>query len=467
MEGYGVAMPAARPPDRFGAMLDGPIPPMLARLSAPNVATAFAFVAMSVADAWYVGRLGTLPLASIALVFPVQTMMQMMSAGAMGGGVSGAVARALGAGDAGRADALVRHGAAIAIVMALLYFAIFGLFARPVFAALGGSDAVLDGAVDYAFVAFAGGLTMWFANIFAAAIRATGNMNAPALWIVAAALVHVVLGGALALGWGPLPRLGLVGLAVSITASYGLAAIALGLILLRGTGGIRLRPGAGAGGRLRAGLFRDILKVGLPACGNSALTVGTVLIVTRLVAETGVEALAGYGLGSRLELLVIPLAFGIGSALTTSVGANFGAGQIGRARRIAWTGGALAGAATGAIGLAAALWPALWLDRFTADAGAWAFGARYLEIAGPCYGFFGLGMALYFAAQGTGNMVLPVSAGAVRLAVAGGGGAAAVLWFGAGPAALFACVAAGLFCFGALLAASLFGRIWNPPAAAR
>ena len=196
------------------------------------------------------------------------------------------------------------------------------------------------------------------------------------------------------------------------------------------------------------------------------MTIGTVLIVTRLVAEFGVEALAGYGLGNRLELLIVPLSAGVGAALTTAVGANFGARRIGRARRIAWTGGLVVGGVTGAIGLAAALWPPLWLDRFTSDAATFAFGAQYLRIAAPFYGLFGLGMALYFASQGTGGMALPVAAGATRLIVAGGGGAAAVLWFGGGPAALFACVAAGQLCFGAGVAASLFGRIWNPPAAA-
>ena len=451
-----------KPRDRFAAMLHDPVAPMLAKLSAPNVANAFALTAIWIADAWYIGRLGALPLASVALVFPVQAMMQMMSAGAMGGAVSSAVARALGAGDAARADALVRHSVAIAIVMALLCFAVFGLFAEPVFSGLGGRGAVLDGAVDYAVILFAGGIAMWLANLFAATIRATGDMAAPARWIGAGALLHVGLCGGLTLGWGPLPRLGLVGPAVSVTAIYGLIALALGLNLVRGRSGVRLRIARS----LDRDLFRDILKVGLPACGNTVLTVGTVLIVTRLVAAFGVEALAGYGLGSRLELLIVPLSAGVGAALTAAVGANFGARQIARARRIAWTGGLIVGGAAGAVGLAAALWPALWLDRFTSDAAALAFGAQYLRIAAPFYGLFGLGMALYFASQGAGDMSLPVAAGAIRMVVAAGGGAAAVLWFGGGPAALFACVAAGLFCFGAGVAASLFGRVWNPPATA-
>jgi hypothetical protein len=78
------------------------------------------------------------------------------------------------------------------------------------------------------------------------------------------------------------------------------------------------------------------------------------------------------------------------------------------------------------------------------------------------YGMFGLGMALYFASQGTGNMAWPFSAGVLRLVVAAGGGWVAVAWFGGGPAALFAFVSAGLFVFGAVIAGSLFSRVWNP-----
>jgi len=224
---------------------------------------------------------------------------------------------------------------------------------------------------------------------------------------------------------------------------------------------VRLRL---AGAALRWELFRDIIKVGGVACGNALLTIATVVVVTRLVARHGAAALAGYGLGSRLELMMVPLAFGIGGALTVAVGTNFGAGQYARARRIAWSGGLAVAFATGLVGIAVAAWPALWLSHFTDNAEAYGFGARYLVVAAPFYGFFGVGMALYFASQGTGNMAWPFTAGVVRLAVAAGGGALATLWLGWGTTALFALVAAGMFSFGALLLASLFSKVWNPEA---
>src|SRR5262245_46693482 len=82
-------------PPRTRRLLEDPIGPTLARLAGPNVVVSLAQMAVAIADAWYVGYLGVAPLAALALVFPVQSLMTMMSAGAMGGGVSSAMARAL------------------------------------------------------------------------------------------------------------------------------------------------------------------------------------------------------------------------------------------------------------------------------------------------------------------------------------------------------------------------------------
>jgi len=97
-----------------------------------------------------------------------------------------------------------------------------------------------------------------------------------------------------------------------------------------------------------------VAKVGAVACSLYLLTIATVLIVTRLVAAQGPAALAGFGLGSRLELMVVPIAFGVGGAMTAAVGLNFGAMRHARARRIAWTGGSFVGAVTGLAGIVVA-----------------------------------------------------------------------------------------------------------------
>ncbi len=383
----------------------------------------------------------------------------MMSAGAMGGGVSSAVSRALGGGRRDRANAIVLHAIIIAIGMSALFVLVLAVMAPSVFAVLGGRGGVLDGAVAYAEIAFGGAIAIWLTNTFASVLRGTGNMNVPAVVLAAASVLQIFLSGALTLGWGPFPECGIRGPAIALTATMALSACVMGGYVVSARSGLRVHL---SGVTLKSEIFMDILKVGGVACGNALLTIATILILTRLVAQQGASALAGFGLGSRLELMLIPIAFGIGGAMTASVGANFGAGQFARARRIAWTGGLAVGAFTGLVGVTAAIWPDLWLSHFTANDAAVAVGRNYLAIVGPFYGFFGMGMALYFASQGTGNMKWPFTAGTLRLTVAAGGAAIVAANHASDPNLMFVCISAGLFCFGGLIAWSLFSRVWNP-----
>ena len=172
------------------------------------------------------------------------------------------------------------------------------------------------------------------------------------------------------------------------------------------------------------------------------------IIVTGLVGTFGTFALAGYGVGARLEYLQIPIVFGFGSALVTLVGLNVGAGQLARARRIAFTGALLAAGVTGSIGLLAALAPALWIGTFSDQPEVLAAGERYLRTVGPFYAFFGLGQALYFAAQGGGRLLWPLLAGYARLGIAAGGGWIAIHLLGGGLRELFIAVAASFVVYG-------------------
>jgi Na+-driven multidrug efflux pump len=130
------------------------------------------------------------------------------------------------------------------------------------------------------------------------------------------------------------------------------------------------------------------------------------------------------------------------------VGTNVGAGQVQRARRVAWVGATVAALATGSVGLIAAFAPQLWLGLFTSEPAVLATGETYLRIVGPTFGFFGLGLALYFAAQGAGHLALPLAAGFGRLVVAVGGGWLAIYGLQSGLPWLFAAVAVAFVCFG-------------------
>jgi len=144
------------------------------------------------------------------------------------------------------------------------------------------------------------------------------------------------------------------------------------------------------------------------------------------------------------------------------VATNLGARQGERAKRVAWTGAGLVCALTGLIGLAAAAWPQAWMALFSADAQIQAAGSAYLRIVGASYGFFGLGLALFFASQGAGRLAWPLMASTARLLVVAVGGWVAVHAMGGSPQTLYVVIALSLFVMGAGLALAIHLTDWSP-----
>ena len=450
------AAPALSP--RTRQLLDGAIVPTLLKLAAPNVAVMMIQAVLTTADAFWVGRLGSDALAGVSLVFPIVMLMQTMSAGGMGGGVASAVARALGGGRRQDASALVLHATVIALVMGAL-FTLVVVGAGPVlYRAMGGRDGALDAALIYSNVIFAGAVAPWLYNTLGSVVRGTGNMTVPAIVMAISALLQIVLTPALVLGWAGAPRLGIAGAGVSTVIAFSLGSAVLLAYLRSGRSLVRLEL---RGVRLRAALFADILRVGAPGALNTVMTNLTVVLLTGLVGPFGTFALAGYGMGARLEYLQIPLVFGFGSALVAMVGTNVGAGRLARAERVAWVGAALAAGVTTTIGLTGALAPWLWLGMFTTDPSVLMAGAMYLWIVGPFYGFFGLGLALYFASQGAGRLLWPLIAGFIRLTVAAVGGYIVTRWLNLDLPWLYAVMALALVCFGTTTALAVRYGAWR------
>lgn len=455
------AQPGRAPRRPSQHLLDGPVLPTLAALAAPNLLLVMAQLGANMAEGHFIGRIGTDALAGAALVFPLFMLMQMMSAGAMGGGISSAVARALGAGRTDEAESLARHALVIALGLGVVFTAGALLFGPVLYRSLGGRDELLAAALTYSNILFGGAALSWLMNSLASVVRGTGNMRVPAAVLVGVALAGVALAPPLMFGWGPVPALGIAGAASALVVSYGAGAAIFLWYLTSGRGALRLHLGRM---ELSARRLGDILKVGLPAIAHSILVNVSVAAITGYVGAFGTAALAGYGLGARLEYLQIPIVFAFGAALVAMVGINVGAGQRLRARRVALTGGLACFIMTGSVGLIVAVAPDLWTGLFSDDADVRAAGAAYLQRAGWVYGFLGMGMALYFAAQGAGDMRWPLFAGTVRLIILVGGGYLVVNQDGGTLAAIFLVIAIGLVAFGSLnLAGAL--RIFRVPAA--
>ncbi len=437
-------------------LIEGPIAPTLLWLAIPNVITTLVQASTGLIETYFIGKLGTDALAGVALVFPGVMLMQMMSAGAMGGGVSSAIARALGSGRREDADATISHALIIAACFAA-FFTVTVIATGPwLYSAMGGRNGSLAVALTYSNIVFAGVILIWLFNTLANIIRGTGNTFIPAVVTLVGALLLIPLSAALIFGFGPLPAQGVAGGATGILTYYGLGSLAFVYYLWSGRAVVtpQLRET-----RLRWRLFRDILRVGLLASLIAIMTNVTIALTTGVVGAFGPAAIAGYGVGTRLEYLLVPLAFGFGGPLVALVGTNIGAGNRERALRAAWIGGWICFAMTETIGVAAALFPEAWLGLFDRDPAMIAAGSTYLRIVGPFYGFFGLGMALYFASQGAGALKWPLFAGFSRMIVAVGGGYVLLHWIG-NLTLVYAALAAGLAVFGLTIAGSVLSGAW-------
>ena len=437
-------------------LLRAPIVPTLLRMSAPGIVLVVFQSTVSIADTYFVGRLGTEPLAGLALVFPMVMLLQMMSAGAMGGGVSSAIARALGAGNDARARRLVVHAVVIALGVGAVHTLLMMGLAGAIYRGLGGGGAVLGHAMAYSNVLFAGAVLMWLANTLASVLRGSGHMLLAAGSLIAAAVLHVPLSGGLVNGWWGLPPLGIAGAGVAYLSAAGLATLGAAALVFRA--GSALRP-TREDLRLESGLFAEILRVGGVASLSAIQVVLTAVALTGFIGRYGTAALAGYGVGARLELLQVPLVFAVGQALVPMVGTAVGARDPLRAKRVAWTGAMLAALPCALIGLLVVVVPTAWAGLFSTDAEVLAAGSAYLRIAGPFYPVLGVGIALYFASLGAGRVLRPVLAATARLGVVLAGGAA-VIGLGAPLWAMFAVIALAMCVYGAGTALAVARSVW-------
>jgi putative MATE family efflux protein len=431
-------------------LLEGPVLPTLLRLAAPTVALMLLQGVIAAGEAAFVGRLGSDALAGASLSFPLVMLMATLSAGAYGGGVASGVARALGAGRPDEAARLAGTALGMSAILGLGTTAAMILFGRAVYAALGAAGPALEAAVLYSDVLFLGAVPFWLFNAAASVLRGGGNAAYPAAAGAVGGVATLAVSPLVIFGAGPVAGLGIAGAAWSVVAYN----VAMAVVLLRAV----WAPGSPATPGFRALVPRwryaaEVLRVSVPSAASTLLTNLTFFTLTALVAPFGTEATAGYGAAGRLEYLLIPIVFGVGSALVPLVAASDGAGDFGRVRRLTRAGAALGAGACALVGLAAASFPSAWMGLFTADATVADVGRSYLVRVGPAYAFLGLGLALYFAAQGRGRTAQPLLATLTRLLVAGALGAVGLNVLGWGIDSLFALMACGLVSYGVVMVA--------------
>ncbi len=425
------------------------------RLAAPTTLVMLVAAVSNVLYTYYVSRLGADAIAAVSLVFPISLVAMTAMGGGIGSGTTSAIARALGARRLARANATAEHAFLLAVVVGIAFGAFMIVAGRRVFSWMGGSDEVLDSAAEFASVLFGGAAITFLSGMFDSVLRGEGNVRVPAIWSCTSLLLQIALTPVFMFVFD----LGLPGAAGATVLSQLLAMTPRALFVLGGQGVLRPRP---VPRRIELGPLGEILRVGVPAALSTTVNYVGIMVLTGVVARLGTSDLAAYGLGTRLDFLLLSFAFGVGVAVLTLVGLASGAGRPERITAYLRT---AYGLITVLLATASVvLWwrPSLWLGIFTDDPGIHAVGSMYFRIVGPTYPFVGVSMVCAFAFQGLGRATPPLVVMAVRVPLVLAAALVGIGWLGFRESGVFAVIAAGnvlaSFVLAALLARELRRR---------
>jgi len=420
-------------PDRLLAM-----PPLAAviRLAAPTTLVMAVSAVSNVVYTYFVSRLGVEAIGAVSLVFPVSLLALTAMGGGIGAGASSAVARALGAHRRSEAAAIAGQALVLAVVIGLGFGLVVQVAAPALFRLMGASGEVLASASLFARVLLGGAAITFLGGMFDSIMRGEGNVRVPAVWSTISLVLQMACTPLFmfAFGWG------LVGAALAMLACQLLATVARAFWVLGGRG--LVRP-AFRLPRFTLAPAREILRVGIPAAVSTSVSNLGLMALTAVVTRFGAVDLAAYGLGTRLDFLMMSFGYGFGAAVLTLVGMATGARRPERALAFVTRASALVVVFLGVPGLLLCWRPALWLGLFTDDAGIHAVGAQYFRIIGPSYPFLGISMVVAFAFQGLGRATVPLAWMTVRVV---GVLAAAIICthgLGLGERAVFTTIAVG------------------------
>ncbi|MBB1306815.1 MATE family efflux transporter [Pseudoalteromonas sp. SR43-5] len=308
-------------------LLNDPILPTLKTMTIPMIFGMITLMMFNIVDTFFISLLGTEPLAAVSFTFPVTFTVISLAIG-LGIGTSAVIAKALGSNkiDEARFDASI--SLMVGVVLVIVLSSVGYLLIDPIFTLLGAGAQVLPLIHEYMNVWFIGSVFLITPMIGNSVLRASGDTKTPSIVMGGAGLINAVLDPILIFGFGPVPALGIQGAAIASVVAWSVAVVIILYILAVKKRLLSLK----AGKQTVTGAIRKILKIGLPAAGANMLTPVAMAVMTALVAHHGPEAVAAFGVGSRIESIASILVLALSMTLPPFVSQNFGAGKLCRVK---------------------------------------------------------------------------------------------------------------------------------------
>lgn len=394
-------------------LTQGPVGRHLVDLTLPMLLGITTMMAQGLIDTWFIGQVGDRELAAFSFGFPILMIVTSVAIG-LGAGTSSVVARAVGSDDHRRARRLATDSLLLSFLMTFAICVVGMLTIDPLFALLGAPADMLPLIRPFMMILYAGVPFVVVGMVGMASMRATGDARLPGIMMVIASLLNVALDPILIFGLGPVPEMGLNGAATA-------ALIARGVIFIATVYLMRFRldllsfnwPDPGELGKS----WRDILHVGLPAAGTNAIVPLGAAIITALIARFGPEAVAGFGVASRIETMVLVAYFAMSSIIGPFVGQNFSAGLKDRILRSLWLCSAFCLASGLAIAMLLAALSGILPGLFSDNPDVLRVTRLFLWIVPLSYGTYGMVMVMNAAFNGLGHPMPAVWISVARILV--------------------------------------------------
>jgi len=394
-------------------LTEGPVERHLVNMTLPVLLGIATMMAQSLIDAWFLGKVGDRALAAYSFGFPILLIVSSVAIG-LGAGTSSVVARAIGANDHRRVRRLTTDSLILSFLIVAVLAAIGVLTIDPLFRLLGAPEDMLPMLRSFMTILYSGVPFVVVGMVGLASMRATGDTRLPSALMIGGAIINVILDPILIFGVGPIPAMGLDGAATAGLLARG--AIFIGTLYLLQFKLHMVSFNKPDLKELRKS-WLDILHVGLPAAGTNAIVPIGLTVVTAMVARYGPEAVAGFGVASRIESLVLVVFYALSSIIGPFVGQNLAVGRTDRIRLslkqtaafcVVW---GLAGALV--LALVAGFLPTLFSD----NPDVIMVTETYLWIVPISYGAYGVVMVMNAAFNGMGNPMPGVYISVIRMLV--------------------------------------------------
>jgi len=394
-------------------LTEGPVGRHLVAMTVPVLLGIATMMGQALIDAWFLGRVGDYALAAHAFSFPILMIVTSVSIG-LGAGTSSVVARAIGANDHRRARRTATDSLLLSFLITAAVAMVGVMTINPLFRILGAPEDLIPLIRGFMIILYSGVPFVVVGMVGMASMRATGDTRLPSKVMILGSILNIALDPILIFGLGPIPAMGLNGAAMAALIARG--AIFVGAVYLLHRRLHMLSFNKPDVDELKKS-WRDILHVGIPAAGTNAIVPIGTAVITAMIARYGPEAVAGFGVASRIESMTLVVFYALSAIIGPFVGQNLSAGKEARilsALRLCMLFCVVSGLVIAA-GLAtfADFLPSL----FSNSADVVSIASLFLWIAPLSYGAYGMVMVMNASFNGLGYPMPAVAISVGRIVV--------------------------------------------------